>query len=163
MLEGWHFQNAYVTRDIDKAIDDLRSRLGVTAEVTTLTLDQELWTPAGSGVAKQRIAFLWIEDLQYELIQPVAGNIATYASGLPDGDGMKFHHVGIRIDDWDDFRDRVNRQDLPIAVEGSSGTDLRFLYLDARETLGHFLEYVWCTPMMWGVISAGKKASQLQQ
>lgn len=162
MLEGRHFQNAYVTRDIDKAIDAFRSRHGVTAEITTLTLDQELWTPARSGVARQKIAYFWIGDLQYELIQPIEGNVATYAEGLSDGDVMKFHHVGIRIDDWDDFRDRVDRQGIRVAVEGCSGTDLRFLYLDARDTVGHFLEYVWCTPVMWDVISAGKKAPRQQ-
>jgi len=33
-------------------------------------------------------------------------------------------------------------------VERNTG-DLKFLYLDARETLGHYLEYVWMTDEMW--------------
>ena len=33
--------------------------------------------------------------------------------------------------------------------EGASGDELKFLYLDARETLGHYLEYTWMTPARW--------------
>jgi hypothetical protein len=33
--------------------------------------------------------------------------------------------------------------------EGASGEELKFLYLDARELLGHYLEYTWLTETRW--------------
>jgi hypothetical protein len=54
----------------------------------------------------------------------------------------------MRVDDWQDFRARVARQPYPVAIEGGNDA-LRFLYLDAREFLGHYLEYVWMTPERW--------------
>ena len=41
---------------------------------------------------------------------------------------------------------RVDRQDLPLVMEATSNGGLKFLYLDARNPLGHYLEYVWSAP-----------------
>jgi hypothetical protein len=40
---------------------------------------------------------------------------------------------------------------LPVAIEGGSEA-LRYLYLDARDLLGHYLEYVWMTPERWAQV-----------
>lgn len=147
MIEGHHYQNAYVTRDIEKAIDAFRTRSGV-VDVMTIQAETEVWTPGGTGVQNNKLAFIWIDNVQYELIEPVSGLIDIYRDGLPAGDGMKFHHVAMRVDDWDDFRARVDRAGYPIALEGDLGT-LKFLYLDARDYVGHYLEYVWTTEERW--------------
>jgi hypothetical protein len=68
MLEGYHFQNAYVTRDVDK----------------------------------------WVHE----------------------------------------FRARVDKQPYPVVLEGGNEL-LRFLYLDARPFLGHYVEYTWMTNERW--------------
>jgi hypothetical protein len=35
-------------------------------------------------------------------------------------------------------------------LEGaSSDGKLKFVYLDARDLVGHYLEYVWATPERW--------------
>jgi len=57
----------------------------------------------------------------------------------------------MRIDDWDDFRARVDRQPYPIAIERVDAA-LKFLYLDARKFLGHYLEYVWMTDERWAQV-----------
>ena len=41
-----------------------------------------------------------------------------------------------------------------IALEGNSGDQLKFIYLDARDTLGHYVEYLWCTPERWAQVSS---------
>jgi hypothetical protein len=148
MIEGRHYQNAYVTRNIDKAIESFRKRSDV-QDVMTIEIEQELWTPRGSGVAREKLAFIWINNLQYELIEPVSGLVHVYADELPDDDSMKFHHICMRVPDWDEFRARVEKAGHPIALEGQSGDALRFLYLDARDYVGHYLEYVWCTEERW--------------
>jgi catechol 2,3-dioxygenase-like lactoylglutathione lyase family enzyme len=149
MLEGYHFQNAYITRNIEKALETFRTRLGNGADVQSFEIEQEIWTTRGTGKARQKLAFVWVGDLQYELIEPVEGFVDVYADDLPEGDEMKFHHICMKVDDWDSFRAKVDQEGWKIAIEGKSGDALRFLYLDARDTLGHYLEYVWCTPERW--------------
>jgi len=147
MLEGRHYQNAYVTRDIGKAIDAFRARADVRKlieyEGTTAVM-----TPSGPGTQTNKLAFIWVGDLQYELIQPVSGSVEVYREGLPADDAPRFHHICMRIDHWDDFRARVDRQSLPVVLEGG-GDSLKFLYLDARAFLGHYLEYTWMIDERW--------------
>lgn len=147
MFEGKHFQNAYVTRNIEAAIDSFKSRGDVRALIQT-EVTVNVWTPEGNGSQTNKLAFIWIDDLQYELIEPVAGNVAIYRDALPADDTPKFHHICTRIDDWQDFRARVDQQSLPVVLEGGSDA-LRFLYLDARSTVGHYLEFACMGDERW--------------
>jgi hypothetical protein len=147
MLEGRHYQNAYITRDIDKAVESFRARGGVQdARVFEATV--EVQTPAGRGIAVSKLSFIWINNLQYELIQPVSGLVDVYRDALPADDSLKLHHICMRVDNWQEFRARVEHQRFPVVLEGGS-EHLRFLYLDARDFLGHYLEYTWMTPERW--------------
>ena len=146
MFEGYHYQNGYITRNIDKAIEQFRQRGA--DQVTSIEVPVELTTPKGKGIAVSKLAFIWIDNLQYELIQPVSGLVDVYTDELPDGDSVKFHHICMRVDDWDDFRSRVAEKGYPVVLEGGSD-QLKFLYLDARDVVGHYLEYVWMTPERW--------------
>jgi hypothetical protein len=147
MLEGRHYQNAYITRDIDKAVDSFRARGGV-QEPRVFEASVEVQTPAGRGLAVSKLSFIWINNLQYELIQPVSGLVDIYRDALPPDDSLKFHHICMRVDNWEEFRARVLHQRFPVVLEGGS-EHLRFLYLDARDFVGHYLEYVWMTPERW--------------
>jgi hypothetical protein len=146
MIEGTHFQNGYITGNISKAIEEFKSRLGAT-EVMSFEGPVTVSTPKGQRVNVLKTAFIWIGNLQYELIEPVSGHVDIYKDHLPD-DGVRFHHICMRIDDWDDFRARVDRRGYPVVLE-SGGDELKFLYLDARDSLGHYLEYIWTTPDIW--------------
>jgi hypothetical protein len=147
MLRGHHFQNAYVTRDIDKAAAAFKAR-GDVPETTVFEAEVEVWTPGGRGRIANRLSFIWIGDMQVELIQPLSGLVELYRDWLPADDGLRFHHICMRVDDWDTLKREVAAQPLPIVQEGG-GDHLKFLYLDARSTLGHYLEYTWMTPQMW--------------
>jgi hypothetical protein len=52
---------------------------------------------------------------------------------------------------WEDFLARTKAQDLPVVMwrDMGGGDSLKFLYIDARSTMGHYLEYVWCTDEAW--------------
>lgn len=147
MLEGQHYQNGYITRDIEKAIARFRNYAGV-ENVVSFEVPVEVTTPKGRGTAVSKLAFIWINNLQYELIQPVSGLVDVYSDALPTDDSIKFHHICMRVPEWNDFRARVDRMGYPVVLEGGSDA-LKFLYLDAREFLGHYLEYVWMTPERW--------------
>src|ERR1700733_107832 len=141
MFEGQHYQNAYITRDIEKAVEGFRARSAVEI-VMRFEGPVEVTTPNGRGLAVSKLSFIWINNLQYELIQPVSGLVGIYRDALPADDALKFHHICMRVENWQEFRARVGHQPFPVVLEGGS-EHLRFLYLDTRDFIGHYLEYVW--------------------
>ena len=149
MLTGRHFQNAYICHDIEAAIELFRARAEI-GDIPVIDVDQKISTPAGPKRVATRLAFIWIGDLQYELIQVVADETGIYANYQDNGGSLHFHHVCVRVDDWDAFRAQVDQQDLAVVMERANlGDPLKFLYLDARKFCGHYLEYVWATDEMW--------------
>ncbi len=150
IIEGKHFQNAYITRNIDKAIADFQAQADV-RKILQYEGTTEVTTPAGRGTQTNKLAFIWVDDLQYEFIQPGPGIVDIYRNELPADDSLKFHHICMRVDDWDGFRARVEDQPFPVVLEGG-GDALRFLYLDARRLLGHYLEYTWMNEERWAQV-----------
>ena len=54
----------------------------------------------------------------------------------------------MRVPEWDSFRARVDQNGYRVVLEGG-GDMLKYIYIDARELVGHYLEYVWMTPERW--------------
>lgn len=149
MIVGKHYQNAYVTRNVDKAVEHFKQQADVRKLIET-EVSVELWTPQGSGTGVQKLAFVWVEDLNYELIEPQSGDVlALYRDALPDDDRLAFHHVCNRVDDWDAFEAQLETSPYPVVLRGGTPGLLQFVYLDTREWLGHYLEYVWMGPDRW--------------
>lgn len=144
-----HYQNAYITRDIAAAIDVFRARHGF-EDFQRYEISYELRTRAASGTASIKLALGWIGAVQYELIQPVSGLVDVYTSDLPQQSVLKFHHVAMRVkDDWSGFRAEVDRQKLPVIMEGGLPGQSQWLYIDGRDTVGHYLEYCYMPPERW--------------
>ncbi len=149
MISGRHYQNAYVTRNLDKAVAHFRNQADI-RKIMQFEVPVELWTPRGSGTGVQKLAFIWVEDLNIELIEPRSGDVlAIYRDALPEDDRLAFHHVCHRVDDWDGLAARLAKQPYPVVLKGGTAGMLEFLYLDTREWLGHYLEYVWMAPERW--------------
>jgi hypothetical protein len=144
-----HYQNAYVTPDLDRAVELLRAQYGV-RDVMTIEATTDVRTPDGPGQATNKMAFAWVGKLQYELIEPVSGLVDFYRDAVSPDQLLRFHHIAMRVTgDWDAFRAELVRQKRPIPFEGQAMGGLQFLYVDARDTLGHYLEYVHATPEIW--------------
>lgn len=151
MLEGRHFQNAYLCDDLEKGIELFRQR-GLTREPMIIPVDQQIQTPDGLKRQKGRICFVWVGDMQYELIESEIDEAGIYANCAPGEGYFRFHHVCFRVDDWDAFRSRLDSLGYPLAMERPPTDDphaLKFLYLDARSVLGHYIEYTWMPDAMW--------------
>lgn len=149
MLTGHHFQNAYIVDDIEAAIAACAARSEI-GEVRPFETEQALWTPAGIKRVVNKLAFVWIGDLQYELIEVVEDQTGIYGNYLNNGGVMHFHHSCARVADWNLFRAAVEQQDLSVVLErANDGDALKFLYLDGRAFCGHYLEYTWMTDEMW--------------
>ena len=150
MIEGKHYQIAYVTRNIQKAIETFKSRADV-RKLIQYEGTTEVMTPTGPGTLANKLAFIWVGDLQYELIEPVSGTVGLFRDALPADDSPLFHHICMRVDNWADFRARVDQQPYPVVIERTDDA-LKFLYLDARQFLGHYLEYTWMTDERWAQV-----------
>jgi hypothetical protein len=149
MFEGHFFQLGYICDDIEEGIAQFRGR-GMRHEPRVLDIEQPVDSPQGEVINKMKLAFIWIGEIQYELIQPIADPLGIYGNCVSNGGPLRFHQTCTRVADWTDFRARVARQDLPVAMERDLGGDsLKFLYLDARPQVGHYLEYVWMTDAAW--------------
>ena len=151
-LKG-HYQNAYVTHDLDRAIAGIEGRYGKT-EWIVFEPDMVLQTPDGPKAASLRAALGWYGGLQLELIQPTKGWSAHYDPYLPvdrSDATPRFHHIAVRRDNLAAMRDELARLGLPLAFEGEVPDAMVYTYLDARASLGHYLEFVWATPEGWAM------------
>ncbi len=150
MTSPQHFQNAYVTTDLDAALARFTAMVpprSVMQFETSFRAD----TPSGPTELTSRLAFVWVGDLQYELIQAVYDPIGLFAPVVSGTTQLALHHSCTRVDDWDALLRQLAERGDPVVMEGG-GRELKFLYVDARPVLGHYLEYTWMTDERWAQI-----------
>ena len=151
-----HMQNAYVTHDLDKAVEMVSDRYGVETW-QRINPDMVVRTQEGEKPLVCRVASAWAGGLNIELIEPVSGYVDHYRNMLPADKTdatPRFHHISLRRDDEAEMRAEIARLGLPLAFEGPVSTkdkipSLVFIYLDGRETLGHYVEFTWKSPEAW--------------
>lgn len=137
------FQLAYVTRDLAAAQAMFEQTHGISGFTPIPAHGLALHIPAGATVSLD-VAVAWSGQWMIELIQPISGMTDVHEAPLTKSDLAVFHHVAAIIpgdrSDWDSFRATLD--DSRIAIEGGR-EQMRFVYLDERDTLGHHVEYVW--------------------
>ena len=151
-----HMQNAYVTHDLDKAMEIVGNRYGV-EKFDRYDPDMVVNTPHGHQPLACRVASFWAGGLNIEIIEPVSGYVDHYVAMLPDdrNDAVpRFHHMSFRRDDEATMRSEIAALGLPLAFEGPVSIReaipaLIFVYLDARASLGHYVEFTWKSPEAW--------------
>ena len=152
MLLTNHYQNAYVTGDIDRAVALLEEEFGAVGKTMRIDVTQTFKTAGGDGEGVLKLAFIQVGRLQYELIEPVSGNVAIYKDAVLPDQPMRFHHVAMRADDVDAVRAEAEKHGRKVVLAGESGA-VRFLYVDARDALGHYLEYVQAPEAFWAAMA----------
>ena len=151
-----HLQNAYVTHDLDKAMEIVGNRFGV-EKFDRFDPDMVVNTPIGHQPMAGRVASFWAGGLNVEIIEPVSGYVEHYTNMLPadKSDAVpRFHHVSLRREDEAEMRAEIARLGLPLAFEGPVSIkeaipSLVFIYLDGRQSLGHYVEFTWKSPEAW--------------
>lgn len=150
MIFHAHYQNGYVTHDLEGALEIMASRYGL-RDLSRYDADVIVDTPDGSQPLQMRIAAGWSGGLNIEVMQPVSGYVGPLTSMLPDDTSdpvPRLHHVALRRDDLDGMRREIERSGFPLAF-GGEPSGMVFAYLDARSVLGHYLELVWKEPGGW--------------
>jgi hypothetical protein len=140
-----YYQNTYVTTDWRRTMAEIGAIHGIGGymEMPDAAFD------TGEGrKAVAHFALAYKGALQFEIIQPLSGDVAVYQWGLPaDGYGTHFHHIGRHFADRAAFDAEIvaakARWAMPVAWDTMGGT---YAYFDAREDFGHFIEY-FCFPV----------------
>ena len=157
-LKG-HMQNAYVTHDLDKALEIVSDRYEV-ENFQRFYPDMVVNTLSGHQPLVCRVAAFWAGGLNIEIIEPVSGYVDDYVSMLPAdrSDAVpRFHHISLRRDDEPAMRKEIDRLGLPLAFEGPISIKgdippVTFIYLDGRASLGHYVEFTWKSPEAWALV-----------
>lgn len=141
------FQNAYVTRDLDRAIELCGPAMGI-GDFAAMDYELLLATDSGEKTIQLRVATGWAGAIQVELIQPVSGHVAPYVGGLPqDANDFvpRFHHIAVRRDDPDALEREVAAMGLPVIFR-TGGNGISSVFIDATARFGHPIEFVCATP-----------------
>jgi len=136
-------QLAYVTDDLDAGVEWLQSTLG-TSECHTMYGS----SLGGTVVVDGQPAQEWVIDValvnagptNIELIRPVSGAVDLYRQGIRPGAPATFHHIGVRVDDFDAATELVTANDRVWKQHGHTRGAIRFGYLDMTAELGHHVE-----------------------
>lgn len=139
-----YFQYAYVTTDYQRAMLELSEQNDIGEWYVMADAEFDTGT---DRTAICHFALAYKNDLQFEIIQPLSGDVDVYRAGLPkDGYALHFHHLGRHFGNISEFERHKEmaeaKWNMPIAHETMGGT---YAYFDARDSFGHYLEY-FCFP-----------------
>lgn len=145
------YQIAYVTPDIREATRILCDQFGV-GEFMGLNgdapVENRVWTPEGEVSITMRAMIAKVGHLILEVLEPVAGDTRIFSEMLVPGQPLRLHHIAMRCDDVDVIRAEHARHGREVVMAGSFKA-ARFIYVDTRATLGHYLEYASAPPEYW--------------
>lgn len=142
------FQMAYQTHDMEAAMRAIEVHFG--ARTWQHSPVPELAPGIFLADAKT-----WVGDIMIQVQQvkrnPGASEEPLFWDSPAPGPGelMRLHHVAHMIyedADWEHIHREAERNKFPIVFEGQHQDILKFLYLDTRAILGHYLEYILCLP-----------------
>jgi hypothetical protein len=147
LFDGVFRQTAWVTNDIDAAIDMFARDYG--AANWYRAQNRSLQTGPGE-FAQTHIALAKRSGTELELIQPLGGADTVYAQGLRsarDGFQVRLHHICFMLptkDALERIRQAAAARGRAIVLSGSSEAGNEYFYTDDRHALGHYVEYIYC-------------------
>jgi hypothetical protein len=138
LLNNEHFQIAYVTNDIERAVEIFRTRFGVSRFRAN---DDAL-----EGGTKVGIRSAWIGGMMYEICSGAGPGMELYTDRAPPGGAfvLRFHHFGYMIPDepaWDALELQIEQGGWKVRTRSDIPGFFRGCYIEVPE-LGHFLEFI---------------------
>jgi hypothetical protein len=146
------YQVAYATTDIEAALAMLAREYGATAFKSLGGDDyvaaNRVWTPSGEADIVMKGATCVVGGRSIEVLQPVSGAIDVFRDFATPAQPLRMHHIAMRVEDFEGVLAESERLGRRKVMEGGYRA-ARFAYVDARATLGHYLEYVYAPPEYW--------------
>lgn len=137
-------QIGYATTDVNEAVKRYRERYGV-GNFLMLTNTVSVISPGRTATLNVAMAF--INGTMIELIEPAGGADSIYREVLPStGYAVRHHHLGYAVfnqTEWDAKQREIDRQKIPIVLEGEAPGVIRYQYIDLRADIGHYVEYLY--------------------
>jgi methylmalonyl-CoA/ethylmalonyl-CoA epimerase len=133
-------QVAIVVKDIDAARNAWAELLGIQvpeASIAESNSARPTHYMGKSTDAKARLAFVTLENIQIELIEPMGGN-STWQEYL-DKHGEGIHHIAFQVKGIDGVEKRFEMQGNPTVQRGGWDGGA-YSYIDASKNLGCILE-----------------------
>lgn len=156
------FQMSYITRDMDAAVEHVRTELGIeNMDVSEAPVDLLCYGKPTHLVVKAAIANIGLN--QFEIIQPVSGPTHIYTDEVDlSAHIINFHHVAIAVTggygEWEKLLAEVRESGDEFAylfpAEPSPDDTLCFCYVDTRARIGHYTEYLWVAESVRDMVAA---------
>jgi len=149
LFEGTFRQTAWVTNDMDAALEIFARDYGVVNWFQRSDVDLQ----TGPGAfARFNLALARRGNSELEIIQPLGGADDVYSRPLKnERDRVKicFHHICYMVrtaEALEHVRLAATLRGRAIVLSGSSQSGAQYFYTDDRSTIGHYLEYIYCSP-----------------
>lgn len=152
------FQLSYVTANRDTAVSYAEKKLGIN-NFFTFDATAPIVSRGESLDLSLRVAVANTGTHQFEIIEPVAGPTWIYTDGKDlDSQPLILHHIGIAVVGsfavWQQTIKQLEEDGDEIvqisAADPDNEPQAMFAYVDNRQSLGHFTEYLWWAPSMNG-------------
>jgi hypothetical protein len=149
LFAGAFRQTAWVTNDMDAALDIFAKDYGVVKWFQRR--DTQLQTGPGE-FARVNLALARRGSVELEIIHPLGGADKVYSHMLnPAQEGVQicFHHICYILptpEDLERVRVAAPLRGREIVLSGASESGATYFYTDDRSTIGHYVEYIHCSP-----------------
>jgi len=121
------------SRDLDEVASEFRASTGAGPFVVARKIPLTSCTITGRpGEFDHSSAYGWWGELMVELVQEHTPSVIGRTSGL--------HHMAFMVPDLEQAIAWCARQKWPTLLDANTSTGQRFVFADARETLGHLVE-----------------------
>jgi hypothetical protein len=134
-------QVGYVCRNLEQGMLTLA---GAGAESSFLIIDVAQ-SMGVSDAPVRRIGLTYANDINLEILEVAKDCGPFFSEALPVDDGAGFHHLGYLVSDplaWDELKRTIEKAG-GAAMEGEIPGALRYIYVDRRGDLGHYIEYIF--------------------
>ena len=152
------FQLSYVSSDRDKAVTHAAEKLGID-NFFTFDAKAPVVSRGETVELALRVAVANTGTHQFEIIEPVGGPTWIYTDGKDlDSQPLILHHIGIAVVGpyslWQQTIAELERDGDEIVqisyLPPETEPQAMFAYVDNRQSLGHFTEYLWWSKAMNG-------------
>lgn len=149
LLEGTFRQTAWVTNDMDAALDIFARDYGVVNWFQRRDMDLQT---GPREFARVNLALARRGNSELEIIHPLGGADEVYSHVLKtaqNGVRICFHHICYLLptpEALERVRLAAHLRGRAIVLAGSSDSGATYFYTDDRSTIGHYVEYIYCSP-----------------
>jgi methylmalonyl-CoA/ethylmalonyl-CoA epimerase len=154
-VPGSLFQIGYVVPNLDAALTHLNSTLGAPRFMVLRNIVVENgWFRGAPATINHSMAFGYVGDLQFEIIENVAGK-STYSEFLDRVPAGGVHHLGYSVADYDGATADLLKRGYRPVQRGTFG-DTRFGYFESSDDPGTLTEIVYLDPNVQGMFASIK-------